>query len=154
MRQTNIELCRIVSIMLVVLVHSNYGWCGWPTSLASCSIPMLFVEAIAIVGVNVFVLITGYFSASIKTKTFVNLFCICLFYAVVKIAVGAATGHLNLKDFLFVSNSNWFIPAYIGLILLTPWLNSVQINRRMGGGNFCSSIIRNMVRLFPCSKSC
>lgn len=133
MRQTNIELCRIVAIMLVVLLHSNYSWCGWPTDLASCRVPMLFVEAFAIIGVNVFVLITGWFSACIKTKTFVNLFYICFFYAIVRLSTGAATGHLNIKDVLFISCSNWFIPAYIGLILLTPWLNALQMTHKMGG---------------------
>ena len=136
MRQTNIELCRIAAIMLVVLVHSNYAWCGWPTNLASCRIPMLFVESLAIIGVNVFVLITGYFSANIKTKTFVNLFYICLFYGIVRLVFGAFTGHLNLTDALFISNSNWYIPTYIGLILLTPWLNAVRMTHKMGGGNF------------------
>ncbi len=28
MRQSNLELCRIVSILLVVLVHANYAWQG------------------------------------------------------------------------------------------------------------------------------
>ena len=95
---------------------------------------MLFVEAIAIIGVNVFVFITGWFSASIKYKSIVNLLYICLFYAIIRIVVGCFTGHFNPKDILFLSSSNWFIPSYIGLLLLTPWLNALPFNKKTGGG--------------------
>lgn len=30
-RQSNLELCRILAILLVVLVHANFAWCGWPS---------------------------------------------------------------------------------------------------------------------------
>ncbi len=132
MRQTNIELCRIFAIVLVVLVHSNFAWCGWPADMASLRPPMLFVEAIAIIGVNVFVFITGWFSASIKYKSIVNLLYICLFYAIIRLVIGYFTGHFNPKYILFLSSSNWFIPSYIGLLLLTPWLNALPFNKKTG----------------------
>lgn len=133
-RQSNLELCRIVAILLVVLLHSNFGWCGWPSSIDDCNIPMLFVEAFAIVGVNVFVMITGYFSTNLKTKSIINLFYICLFYAVVRLLYGVATGHVNPKDIFFISSSNWFIPSYLGLLLFTPMLNAIDRQKYSLGG--------------------
>lgn len=110
-RQSNLELCRIVAILLVVLLHSNFGWCGWPSSIDDCNIPMLFVEAFAIVGVNVFVMITGYFSTNLKTKSIINLFYICLFYAVVRLLYGVQQDMLIPRIFSL-------FPVLIGLSLL------------------------------------
>lgn len=124
-RSSNIELCRIFSILMVVVLHSNYGWNGWPNGISCSTFPLLLVESFAIVGVNVFVFISGWFSASLKVKSVVNLLYICFFYAVLKLIVGWCTGNFNPKDVLFISRSNWFIPAYIGMLLLTPFLNKI-----------------------------
>ena len=72
-RQSNLELCRILAILLVVLVHANFAWCGWPSNFSECNFARLLIEGFAIIGVNVFVLITGYFSTSIKMKSLANL---------------------------------------------------------------------------------
>lgn len=133
MRQSNLELCRIFSILLVVLVHSCFSWIGWPDDFETCDVHLLFVEALSCIGVNVFVLLTGYFSTSIKPKSIANLLYICLFYAIIRLIVGYFTGNLEIEDAFFVSKSNWFIPTYLGLILITPWLNAIEMNKRLGG---------------------
>lgn len=124
-RQSNIELCRIFAILLVVLVHTNFAWTGVPHELENPSPFRFFVQAFSIIGVNVFILITGYFSTSIKPKSLFNLFYICLFYGIVRIICGIVTNNLIVKDLFFISSSNWFIISYLGLVLLTPLLNSV-----------------------------
>lgn len=133
MRESNLELCRIFSILLVVLVHSCFGWIGWPDNVETCDVYLLFVEALSCIGVNVFVLLTGYFSTSIKPKSISNLLYICLFYAIIRLIVGFFTGNLEIEDVFFISKSNWFIPTYLGLILITPWLNAIEMNKRLGG---------------------
>lgn len=129
-RQSNLELCRILAILLVVLVHANFAWCGWPSNFSECNFARLLTEGFAIIGVNVFVLITGYFSTSIKIKSLANLVYICLFYAVIRLLVGYVTGCFDIKDIFFISKSNWFIPSYIGLLLFTPFLNNINLNKR------------------------
>lgn len=129
-RQSNLELCRILAILLVVLVHANFAWCGWPSNFSECNFARLLTEGFAIIGVNVFVLITGYFSTSIKIKSLANLVYICLFYAVIRLLVGYVTGCFDVKDIFFISKSNWFIPSYIGLLLFTPFLNNINLNKR------------------------
>lgn len=138
-RQSNIELCRIFSILLVILVHSNFAWTGTPGEGGNESIMRFQVQAFSIVGVNVFIIITGWFSTSLKTKSIFNLFYICLFYSILKLVWGAVIGSLVLKDVFFISNSNWFVVSYLGLLLLTPLLNNItQFNKRLhvclGGG--------------------
>lgn len=133
MRESNLELCRIFSILLVVLVHSCFQWIGCPDDINTCDVRLLIIEAISCIGVNVFVLLTGYFSTSIKAKSILNLLYICFFYAIVRLTVGFFIGHIDIKDIFFISKSNWFIPTYLGLILITPWLNSIEMNRKLGG---------------------
>ena len=68
-RQSNLELCRILAILLVVLVHANFAWCGWPSNFSECNFARLLIEGFAIIGVNVFVLITGYFLLKLFADT-------------------------------------------------------------------------------------
>ncbi|MBR6937679.1 MAG: acyltransferase family protein [Prevotella sp.] len=126
MRQTNIELCRIISIIFVILVHSDFAVFGYPKTLSDTNIPLLLLESFTIIGVNVFVLITGYFSVNIKKSSLINLGYICVFYATLRIFFNILTDNpISLKDFLFISRSNWFIPCYLGLLFFSPALNAL-----------------------------
>ena len=111
-------------MLLVVLVHANFGWQGWPASVDVIYKPALLVEALAAIGVNVFVLISGYFSVKPKLKSLTNLLFICLFYAIVRLVVGLGTGHIDWKEALFISRSNWFIVSYLGLMFLAPVIDT------------------------------
>ena len=128
-RQTNIELCRIIAILLIVFLHSDFAVFGWQTTLEQIHIPLMSAECFAMVGVNVFVLITGYFSTYPKIKSLSNLAYICLFYAILRIAFNLVMEQpLSINNFFFISRSNWFIPVYLGLILFTPALNAMCIS--------------------------
>lgn len=115
------ELCRILSIVLVMLVHTTFQSVGW-----DCSSPgILIVAAFSIIGVNVFVLITGYFSTEPKKISLANLLFICLFWMIIKISVRCGFGlPFRWADCFFVTKSNWFIPSYLCLLFLTPVLNA------------------------------
>lgn len=114
------------------LVHSNFAWTGTPGEGGNESIMRFLVQAFSIVGVNVFVIITGWFSTSLKTKSIFNLLYICLFYSLVKLIWGVVAGSLVIKDVFFISNSNWFVVSYLGLLLLTPLLNTItQFNKKL-----------------------
>ena len=123
MRQSNLELCRIASILLVLVVHSNFAYLGWPNTLEDTSFVRLLLQGASIIGVNVFILITGYFSATPKKKSLINLIATILFYGVVLIGLVWYNNNLSYKSFLFISSSNWFILDYIGLLLFAPFLN-------------------------------
>ena len=70
LRQSNIELCRIISIVMVMLLHSDFQVFGWPMTLSETSLGLISLESFCIIGVNVFVLITGknYGSRSRRVK--------------------------------------------------------------------------------------
>lgn len=65
-RQSNIEQLRIIAMLLVVFVHANYFSLGTVSQSEILRDPYtslirIFLEQICIVGVNVFVLISGWF---------------------------------------------------------------------------------------------
>ena len=115
------ELCRILSIVLVMLVHTTFQSVGW-----DCSSPgILLLAAFSIIGVNVFVLITGYFSTEPKRISLANLLFICFFWMVIKLAIRFGSGQpFKWSDCFFITKSNWFIPSYLCLLFFTPVLNA------------------------------
>lgn len=123
-RSSNMELCKICAIILVLLVHSVFPITGQPLTTSDNNVTALFYEALSIIGINVFVLVTGYFSTVPKKKSVLNILFICLFYAVIRVLYELFTHNFNYESLFFVSKSNWFVTAYLGMLLLTPALNS------------------------------
>ena len=118
-RQSNLELCRLASILLVMLIHTTYTTLGTDVSFG-----VMLLEGFSIIGVNVFVLLTGYFSASPKKTSLINLAFICLFWMIVRVLCRHLLGEaLDYKAAFFITSSNWFIASYVGLLFLTPMLN-------------------------------
>ena len=129
LRQSNIELCRLVSILLVMLVHTTGQSLGHDVSFG-----VHLLEGFSIIGVNVFILITGYFSASPKKTGLINLAFICFFWMLVKVLCHYCFGeHVAVKFVFFITTSNWFIPSYIALLFLAPMLNSFcdQVSKKV-----------------------
>ena len=146
MRQSNIELCRLASILLVMLVHSTTSSLGYEVSLG-----VHLLTGFTVIGVNVFVLITGYFSTNPKKSSLANLAFICLFWMIVRVVCRYGFGEpVTFKHLFFITSSNWFIASYIGLLFLTPILNSfcksVPQKTALGGGNLFVNH-RDVVRL-------
>ena len=77
LRESNMELCKICAIILVLLVHSVFPITGRPLSTSDSNVPALFWSALSIIGVNVFVLVTGYFSTVPKKKSVLNILFVC-----------------------------------------------------------------------------
>lgn len=133
-RQSNIELLRIISMFLVLVVHANFWALGRPTSLDMQMSPLasytrFLIESLAIVCVNVFVLISGWFGIKPSVKGFSRFAFQCLFFLIGHYVVGLAIGtsRLDIKGiagcFCLLSN-HWFIKSYIGLYILAPILNA------------------------------
>ena len=118
-RQSNMELCRLASIILVMLIHTTVASLGYDVSLG-----VRLLEGFSIIGVNVFILLTGYFSTTPKKTNLINLAFICLFWMIVKVACRYCFDEPITTSYLFfITSSNWFIASYIVLIFLTPILN-------------------------------
>lgn len=122
---------RIVSMLLVLLVHATFFSNPSPNRESFITTPISsfifsYVEAIALVCVNCFILISGYFSIRPKLKSFCNLVFIIYFYKLIFFAIDCCTHGFSFLNLYFTLNpfSDWFVGAYLGLYLLSPVLNA------------------------------
>ena len=97
---------------------------GWPNTLADTSLGLILLESFTIIGVNVFVFISGWFSIKLKPKTILNIVFFCFFYFIVLSLINFISGEgFILRSIFFISNSHWFVMDYLGLVLVSPILN-------------------------------
>lgn len=136
-RLSNMELLRIISMIMVLIVHLDGASLGLPelkgnlSNLDSRAAWRLIVEAFAIVGVNCFTLISGYFGIRLRWKSIGIFLFECVFYSVGIYSLLCLTG---LKEFDFLKwleswmvlthTDLWYIPAYFCLMLLSPFINA------------------------------
>ncbi len=133
-RQSNMELLRCVAMFLVLVVHSDFAALKSPTHAEQLSAPLetawrISVEAIALVCVNLFVLISGYFGIKFKWKSIANLLFQVFFWGVVPLLVVTSMGlrQWDWGDFgmsVWIGKYYWFPQVYIVLMVLSPILNT------------------------------
>lgn len=139
-RQSNLELLRILSMMLVMLVH--YLPLRTPTTAEMLSnnpfkaLMNLELHSIAIICVHCFILISGYFGIRWKAKSFFGLLFQLLFWAIIGYVIAEffiepfmTTGHqyslsVFLSSMLHWYQGRWFVSAYLFLYILSPLINS------------------------------
>lgn len=137
-RQSNIELLRIVAILMVIALHYfNASMGGELGHVASGSINYYlshFLESLCIVAVNIFVLITGYFSykkTKIKVSKVADLVLIMIFWGIVlsfAMVLWLSPKSLNLsvmKQIVLIATNQWFVVIYCILYLLIPFINKL-----------------------------
>ena len=135
-RDSNFELARIVAMAMIVIWHFIlHGLQGEDRFLAIDSFGPLHLDqyvqlgisTLCIVGVNLFVLISGFYKIKLRWKSILNYYLLCLFWNAVVLAVSATYQSVSLKDIIdvfFISKmSNWFFRAYFILLLVSPILN-------------------------------
>ena len=136
LRQSNIELLRIISMLMILMVHFTGATFPLPpkaTLTHFCdinSIAKILMESFSIIGVNCFVLISGYFGIKPSVKGVVNFILWCAFYSVVIYAIYtiAKPTQYNILDLIesfgiFSHTDLWFIPAYFALYIIAPIIN-------------------------------
>ena len=134
-RQSNIELLRIIMILAIIGLHYFNGKMGGLLTYAKTGTLNYYVshiiESLFIVAVNVFVLITGYFSVSkksVKLRKPIQLYLIMIFYGIILTIVGGILNDdriLNAKFIIKIvenSFSQWFVVIYCILYLLIPFV--------------------------------
>lgn len=129
-RQSNIELLRIVSMLMIILWHINIGF-GGDKDLYVFSLGNQ-INAFTVVGVNCFVLISGFFGIKFKSKTLIGLLLQCLFYSlIISLFCHVLFGsHIDFKMAFLPISSNvwWFMTVYVMLYLSAPLLNRALDN--------------------------
>lgn len=134
-RESNFELLRIICMLFVVWGHFINKYTGGEFIVDFAFIETRFIKSFTIVAVNVFVLISGYFSISFKLLKILKIGELVLFYSVVQFILAVVLGWHEItptKDIAYLvpilSRQYWFITVYIMLCLLSPILNKLSIS--------------------------
>lgn len=135
-RHTGFELLRIVSMIMIVLMHAiGHGGLGHSVSSNSLAYHVYWlIYDLSRVSTNCFVMLTGYFMSKSKMRPsrIFKIWCEVLVYSVltyvISVAVGGAEISLSkvFKVFTPISSGGyWFATAYVFLCLAVPLLNRI-----------------------------
>lgn len=132
-RQSNIELLRIISMVMILILHADLYANGSPSANEIISSPFsswlrVHAECLSIVAVNVFIIISGWFGINFKYKSIWSLLYQCLFYGLLIMVIvyfydSSRLTITHIIQQLYLAEGYWFVISYIGLIILSPILN-------------------------------
>lgn len=126
-RESNIEMLRIVAMSFILI---NHFLCH--SIKIDGMNPWLYQGLVItnICGVNLFVMISGYFGIRSSVKSFVKLAGMIVFYSVVCLIIGVEIFDMQvtlakiIKAFIMPFTSQyWFLECYLGLYILAPLIN-------------------------------
>lgn len=137
-RDSNIELLRLVAMVMVVLMHylsKSENLIAPLEPLSASKVIGSFLESLSLVAVNVYIFISGYYGSisEFKYSKAIKLLCQIWFYAfsmlgmvaLFKKPTVASEGIHGLVKYVFPIESEhyWFATSFLILYLLTPVLN-------------------------------
>lgn len=138
-RSSNIELLRIISMLMILSLHSFRD----PVTLSLDTLTFrtfidFFREPLSISAVNIFILISGFYSIKWKPKSISSLLFQTYFFIFLISGILLLTGFITFNSQTFFLRLNgiaiayWFITAYVGLYVLSPVLNAFaeKVNRK------------------------
>ena len=135
LRNSSIELYRIIATFTVLIVHFNGWFVGGMPEKYDVSNPTIFrtgqmiIEAASCICVNLFLIISGYFGLRLKIITIIRLCMLLVLIYVSLYFLGVLIGDSFSVKSLFgrlyiISNAGYFIQCYLMLMFLSPLLNS------------------------------
>ena len=130
-RDSNLELLRIIS-MIFIMIHHYAMFTNIDIFVGHNSLIKYLLISVGKIGVNCFILITGYFmiTSDFKFKKLLKLILENLFYSIGFMLLFYLFRGISFnKDEIFsncmpiISTANWFITTYVVLYLATPIIN-------------------------------
>lgn len=127
-RESNIELLRIVLMMMVILHHlliksSSSNWSEMALFMS--------LNTFAIIAVNCFMFISGYYGIKFKIKSLLSFIIQGIFYSVGSYVIFnmiVSTDNYSFIDFIksffpITFPVWWFFSAFVGVYVLSPFIN-------------------------------
>ena len=124
-RSSNFELLRIVSILLILYMHS-FAMGGSQTMSDFNHYIGHVIGSVGNIGVTCFILISGYFGSRFKIERFLQIILLTTVYSIfVTLVNNGLTMNMEvLKAMLVIPlYNNWFIACYLLLMVLSPFIN-------------------------------
>lgn len=164
-RQSNLELLRIVSMVLIIVwhmfVHGNIAPGIYNTSVTAFVIR--FFQSLSVIAVNCYVLISGYFlvKSKFKIKRLLTLMGQVFCYSAGIYTALVLTGKISFEPEAFVHaflptlfKEYWFVTIYVAMYMLSPVLNRIirGFSKRQLQAAVC--ILLFLFMLWPTVKDC
>lgn len=135
-RQPNIELLRIIAMMGVIVLHYNNPEIGGGLRFASGANKgiLIILESIFICGVNLYMLISGYFLCSSNNRKLekpAELLVQVILFHVGFYILGILMGNYTFSVIGLLESmvpNNYFVILYIVCFLISPYVNVVFHN--------------------------
>lgn len=130
MRNSSIELLRIVSILMIISMHVLGVNFMDSTTIIDKEF-VIFINSFCNAGVTIFVLISGFYGIRFKKDKLFYMANQTWFYSILLFGIGYlvfssfSTDSLLRSLFPIVTNKYWFISSYIVLYVVSPYFNSV-----------------------------
>lgn len=135
-RDNGLDLLRIISMLMIVALHfwGHGGLIGG--ELAEGTVNWFIANAIypfALVAVNCFVLLSGYFqcTSQFKLKRVLSVWLQAVVYSVVLYVASAVyLGNFSLSEVIrhllvVATEQYWFVTAYLLMYMVSPFLNAM-----------------------------
>ena len=132
-RNSNIELLRIIAMLMIIAHHcALYGFYPEDVQYSSNKWIIDFLYSYGKVGVNIFVLITGYYMTeqSFRISRVLRIAGQVWFYSLCGLAVVLLIPGVSLERtdivqsfFPIVNNRYWFASSYLFLVMISPAIN-------------------------------
>lgn len=140
-RQSNFELMRIISMILIIMWHLIFHGGLLETNPTKINIILELFILIGAVHVNSFILVTGYFQESkkINYKKVLSLIATSWFYRVFFLVIALLIGTFTISKLEIFNEllpidmrDYWFINLYLVLYIISPYLNIIvsKINQQ------------------------
>ena len=140
-RNYNFDILRIIAMLMIIIHHITVNDFGLQKYLVTNeillsnkqTIILMFINSLAIIGVNIFFLISGYFKINLSKKKILNLvICIYLLFGIVTLS-GIILGYVSLSKETLINVINpfglyWFLLVYLIITILSPILNKIIEN--------------------------
>lgn len=128
-RDSNIELLRIFAICGVIILHYNGSFAfALVQSQSINQYILILLEGLFICAVNVFILISGYFSSVSQKRKAIKVIELAVQVICMKVAcyllVSVFSGGISIKGVLRSAvPNNWYVTLYITIYFISPYIN-------------------------------
>lgn len=133
-RDSNIELLRLVAMFSIVLLHLTINGTSFYSPDAAIKDHCIAntIVGFTYVGVNCFILISGFFGIKFSWRSLLNLYFVCFTYELVGLVAALFyrpdfqihPSDIGSLFFPLSHSSLWYIRCYVVLLFLSPILNA------------------------------
>ena len=131
-RQSNFELLRLVCMFMILTGHA-IGYINQEDLVGTHGVLRLLINQFCLVGVNIFVLISGWFGIKASFRGAGKLLFQVLYVTIVCVIVALLAGlpvsfSKDILPYLLLGRGYWFVVAYLILYAISPVLNAFVEN--------------------------